>query len=82
MTSLFKVKKMNLFSSSVYILPTNIDCTICRCNLNTPSLYNQEKNLDSEIVTGKCQHSYHKECITPWISKNKYCPICSQIWQN
>lgn len=77
----FKIKTIHMFSSWVYNLPTNQDCTICRCNLNTSSLYNQEKCLDSNIIIGKCQHSFHEECIKPWVAKNKHCPICVQVWQ-
>ena len=71
---------MNLFSSWVFNLPKNTDCTICRCSLNGPSLYHQEKGIDSYVVSGICQHSFHNECIKPWVAKNKLCPICSQKW--
>ena len=54
MTSPFNIKKVNLFSSWVYNVPKNEECTICRCNLNVQSLYNQEKCIDSFVVTGKC----------------------------
>ena len=80
MASPFTIKKINMFSSWVHNLPTNTDCTICRCNLNTPSLYSTEKKTQTEIITGKCQHSYHYECITPWVKNNNYCPICMQVW--
>ncbi len=81
MSNPFTVKSVNLFSSWVYNLPKNHDCTICRCNLNIPSLYNQEKGIDSFVVTGVCGHSFHNECIKPWVDKNKHCPLCSQVWQ-
>lgn len=81
MTSPFEVTSINLFSSWVFNLPKNQECTICRCNLNTPSLYNQEKGTDSYVVNGVCQHSFHYECIKPWTDKNKHCPICAQLWQ-
>jgi len=76
-----KIKSINLFSSWVYNLPKNTDCTICRCNLNLPSLYNQEKGIDSFVVSGTCNHSFHYECIKPWVEKNHYCPICFSEWQ-
>jgi anaphase-promoting complex subunit 11 len=76
-----KIKSINLFSSWVYNLPKNTDCTICRCNLNLPSLYNQEKGIDSYVVSGTCNHSFHYECIKPWVEKNHYCPICFSEWQ-
>ena len=76
-----KIKSINLFSSWVYNLPKNTDCTICRCNLNLSSLYNQEKGIDSYVVSGACNHSFHYECIKPWVEKNNYCPICFVQWQ-
>ena len=80
MSSPFTIKDINMFSSWTYNLPKNNECTICRCSLNVPSLYNQEKCCDSYVVTGKCQHSYHYECIKPWVDKNNHCPICAQPW--
>jgi hypothetical protein len=77
----FVIKQINMFSGWVYNLPKNNECTICRCNLNTPSLYNQEKGIDSYVVSGTCLHSFHQECIKPWVDKNKHCPICSVQWQ-
>jgi len=76
----FKIKQFNISSTWVYNVPTNTDCTICRCNLSTPSIYNQEKGIDSYVVSGDCLHSFHQECIKPWVDKNKSCPICSKNW--
>jgi hypothetical protein len=81
MTSPFDIKSINLFSSWVYNLPKNTDCTICRCNLNVSSLYNQEKGIESIVVTGICDHSFHYDCIKPWVDQNNHCPICSVKWQ-
>jgi hypothetical protein len=80
MSTKFKVKSIYMFGSWGYNLPSNTDCTICRCSLNTNSLYYQDKGIDSEIVEGCCGHSYHYECINPWVEKNKHCPICSAKW--
>ena len=81
MTSLFTVKSIHMINSWTYNLPKNTECTICRCNLNCSSLYHQDKGLDSYVVTGVCSHSFHYECIKPWVDKNKYCPICAQEWK-
>jgi len=81
LNSPFKIKEINMSSTWVYNVPKNNDCTICRCNLNTPSLYNQEKGLDSFVVSGTCLHSFHQECIKPWVKNNSWCPICSSVWQ-
>jgi hypothetical protein len=78
--SKFVVNDIKLLSSWGYNLPSNVDCTICRCSLNSSSLYHQDKGFDSYIVEGTCGHSYHHECIKPWADKNKHCPICSAPW--
>lgn len=80
MSTKFQVNSIKMFSSWGYNLPSNTDCTICRCNLNTNSLYYQDKGIDSYVVEGACGHSFHFECIKPWVEKNKHCPICSAAW--
>jgi hypothetical protein len=80
MSTKFQVNSIKIFSSWGYNLPSNIDCTICRCNLNCASIYNQDKGTDSFVVEGTCGHSFHYECIKPWVDKNKHCPICSTNW--
>lgn len=80
MESKFKIKNVKLLSTWCYNLKSNTDCTICRISLNSNSIYAQEKGHDSYVVTGMCGHSYHYECIEPWIKTNPHCPICSEKW--
>lgn len=80
MSTKFQVNGIKMFSSWGYNLISNTDCTICRCSLNTNSLYYQDKGMDSYVVEGTCGHSFHYECIKPWVEKNKHCPICSAGW--
>jgi len=80
MSTKFQVNSIKMLSSWGYNLSSNTDCTICRCSLNTNSLYNQDKGIDSYVVEGTCGHSFHYECIKPWVEKNKHCPICSAPW--
>jgi len=56
-------------------------CAICRNSLHMQSIYNQPKGSDSKLVTGKCHHAYHFECIERWIDKHKTCPMCSKKWE-
>ena len=85
--SKFKINKINLLSSWCYNLKNNIDCTVCRVNLNMNSIYADEKGIDSLVVSGMCGHCFHNECIENWIKSynssginNKHCPICSEKW--
>ena len=81
MESKFKIVSIKLMNTSVYNLDKNVDCTICRCNLNENSLYSN-KVSDSIIKTGMCGHSFHYECITPWTTTHHTCPICFSKWTN
>jgi hypothetical protein len=82
MSNRFTVNYINILTSWEHNLPANKDCSICRCNLNSNSLYHQDKGLDSYVVQGTCNHAYHSECIKQWIESNstKHCPICCKPW--
>lgn len=77
--SKFIINDINIFSCWKYNIDSNTDCTICRCNLNSNSIYIKDNN-NSIITKGICGHYFHKECIDPWIIKNNRCPICSSEW--
>jgi hypothetical protein len=80
MESKIKINNIRLLNSWCYNLKNNTDCTICRCNLNCNSFYAQEKGTESNVVFGICGHTFHYECIDPWIKSNPHCPICSSKW--
>lgn len=82
MNSRFKINNIYILSTSCYRLNKNTDCTICRSNLNSASIFAQEKGEESTIVQGLCGHCFHSECINPWIKQHKHCPICSKNWLN
>merc|ERR1711997_389460 len=33
-------------------------------------------NADEEICTLECGHSYHKDCVVPWLEMHRTCPLC------
>ena len=58
----------------------DIQCIICRENLDENNIYNLNKI--NKIVTGKCNHSFHTECIKQWLSHtNIRCPQCFIKWE-
>ena len=59
-----KIKK--LFSKSLNT-PTEI-CVIC--------LENYTKN--DKCVMLKCDHVYHKQCLTEWFKERITCPLCNE----
>jgi len=80
MKSKFIINDVKMINTWCYNLSSNNDCTICRCNLNSKSIYAEEKNIDSTVVTGICGHSFHLECVNPWNKNNTNCPICPNKW--
>jgi hypothetical protein len=80
MANKFIINEIKILSSTGFNLKKNTDCTICRENLNSPSLYTN--CLEPMIKTGTCGHSFHSECIEQWVVKykNKKCPICFADW--
>ena len=80
MSSIFTINKINIISSLKYI-SQNTDCTICRESINNDSIYAQSEGTRSTIETGLCGHSFHKECILPWLKQNNKCPICINLFK-
>jgi len=77
--SLFEINNVNLITSWSHKLKENQDCTICRQSLNTFSIFAKDMNISEiTIVTGACGHSFHKECLGPWLKTQNKCPICSK----
>ena len=75
------VKKYTLFCST-HLDCKNDDCTICRKSLDEDSIFAQEENYCSTLVSNSiCNHTFHKECIEPWLRKFNKCPICASQWK-
>jgi RING-box protein 1 len=71
---------MNIISSWSYVSDKNTDCTICRQSINADSIYAIERGIKSHVISGRCGHIFHNECINPWLNTNKRCPICSETY--
>ncbi|ETW00971.1 hypothetical protein H310_06615, partial [Aphanomyces invadans] len=44
----------------------DVECLVCRYDFAT----------GDEIRTLPCFHTYHSNCIDPWLRMNKVCPVC------
>ncbi len=44
-------------------------CVICCC----------EVCAGDELLTLRCSHEFHAECIQPWFVDNNMCPLCKQV---
>ncbi|KAG5614358.1 hypothetical protein H5410_014182 [Solanum commersonii] len=42
----------------------DLDCVICL------------EDVGKNILCLPCSHMFHRNCITTWLHKNRYCPIC------
>lgn len=47
---------------------TQDDCPVC--------LGNFQEDPSSKVRTLGCGHCFHAECIRPWLSQKKFCPLC------
>lgn len=77
--SRFEINSIKLVTSENFVLPNNTDCTICRQSLNSFSIYAKDNDIrEITHITGSCGHTFHKECILPWLKNSNKCPICSK----
>ena len=54
--------------------PVNDNCPICLEKINSNG-----KAPDTRLTcfgNKQCEHTFHKECLQPWLLKHRHCPIC------
>ena len=81
-TKRFEIIKTEMICSWSYNLKKNNDCPICYNNLSASSVPCLQKGTDSSLRMGMCGHTFHSDCIGPWLRNNNRCPICSCNWED
>ena len=65
----------------------NFDCAICRESVGEKNEVEAEAETDNgnqnndvmKCVQLPCKHSFHFECIEPWLKRVPSCPICRKL---
>ena len=66
----------NYYHNKVVVIEEISDepCSIC-----LEPLYNKEDLENNKpVISLKCNHMFHKECLDPWVINNKCCPLCKR----
>lgn len=57
------------------------ECPICKSKFEEPCLScsndHVKGDIECHVTRGRCNHAYHKHCISRWLEKNTLCPICN-----
>ncbi|KAL9657424.1 hypothetical protein ABK040_016694 [Willaertia magna] len=51
---------------------TSITCAVCQDNAKE----------GDELMELPCGHTYHKDCVTPWLERHANCPVCRADFVN
>lgn len=41
----------------------------------------EEFSLGQRAVAMRCQHTFHENCIVPWLQKKQCCPVCRESYE-
>ncbi|CAD5328294.1 unnamed protein product [Arabidopsis thaliana] len=61
--------RVNDYDSKGCLIPTEEECIICLEELSS-------SGSERRIMKLLCSHSFHKDCILPWLRCKRSCPTC------
>ena len=73
---LSKICKANftLFRFKIYKIKSEDSLLLDECSICLETYIKNDK-----VINLNCDHTYHKDCIKLWLSKNNTCPQCREI---
>jgi len=63
------LEKVKIDEEKLNKLRKNSNCENC-------SVCKDDFELEQEIVNLPCKHSFHEDCLTPWLTERNSCPTC------
>ena len=63
--SINKMVKLVLDEHSIEIHEKEL-CVVCQ----------EIFNIGNKIIITNCKHSFHEECLNPWLKMSNKCPFC------
>ena len=55
---------------------TKTDCCVCLTIIGDITEEELSKFEDRTIIEMPCEHTFHQECILPWLKEHNSCPTC------
>mmetsp|Transcript_16972 Transcript_16972/g.28718 ORF Transcript_16972/g.28718 Transcript_16972/m.28718 type:complete len:176 (-) Transcript_16972:210-737(-) len=60
---------------------SNVECCVCLTkiaeSLKEQELEGKEAKLgETDIIEMPCEHTFHQECLLPWLEQHNSCPTC------
>ena len=63
------LERIKIDEGSLNLLRKNSNCENC-------SVCKDDFEINQEIINLPCKHTFHKECLTPWLNERNSCPTC------
>ncbi|CAD5209746.1 unnamed protein product [Bursaphelenchus xylophilus] len=63
-----EIKRLPMTNVTQIHVDNGTQCTTCMDTFD----------LGQEVAQLDCKHIYHKDCLVPWLERQKTCPICRQ----
>ena len=61
---------------------TQETCAVCledlACSTETQRKNETDQTKNTRLHVLLCGHAYHPECVSPWLDKERTCPVCKQ----